>query len=62
MAVSTSSFCQRFVDSVGYALSQLGMKLKEQQQQAILAVYGGRDGFVFLPTGFGKSICYHFSL
>ncbi len=58
---NTANVRERLLDSEGYALSQLGMphlKLKEQQQQAILAVYGGMDVFVFLPTGFGKSICY----
>ena len=57
---STSS-SQNFTDCVRYALSQLRMShltLKDQQRQAIYAVYSGKDVFVFLPTGFGKSICY----
>ena len=52
---------QDFDDGVRYALSQLQkshLKLKDQQLQAIHAVYSGKDVFVFLPTGFGKSICY----
>ena len=28
------------------------------QQSAIESVYRGKDIFVWLPTGFGKSICY----
>ena len=35
------------------------LTLKDEQKQAINAVYGGSDVFVFLPTGFGKSICFH---
>ena len=56
-----ASTSQNFTDSVCYTLSQLRishLKLKGQQQQAIHAVYCGKDVFVFLPTGFGKSICY----
>ena len=66
MAVSSSSDApfisgQNFDNSVLYALSQLQkshLKLKDQQLQAIHAVYSGKDVFVFLPTGFAKSICY----
>ena len=44
-----------------YALQQSGspeLKLKPERWSAIESVYGGRDVFVSLPTGFGKSICY----
>lgn len=66
MASSSSSFLStssshNFADGVNYALSKLGMshlKLKSQQKQAIVAVYEGKDVFVFLPTGFGKSVCF----
>lgn len=34
------------------------LTLKDKQVEAISAVYGGSDVFVFLPTGFGKSICF----
>ena len=60
-SVVTLSSSQNFTDGVRYALSQLQMShltLKDQQLQAINAVYSGKDVFVFLPTGFGKSICY----
>ena len=33
--------------------------MKEEQSSAIRAIYEGRDVFVCLPTGFGKSLCYH---
>ena len=31
---------------------------KPEQRKAIHSIYRGRDVFVWLPTGFGKSICY----
>jgi len=48
-------------NSVTYALSKLQMlhlKLKEEQEKAICTVYEGKDVFVLLPTGYGKSICF----
>ena len=32
--------------------------LKDEQRRAIKAVYDGMDVFVWLPTGFGKSVCF----
>ena len=32
--------------------------LKPEQLQAVRHMYEGRDVFLWLPTGFGKSICY----
>ena len=32
--------------------------LKEEQKKVILNFIDGRDVFVCLPTGFGKSICF----
>ena len=49
----------RFCDAISCGLVQLGapeFALKEEQKKAILAVYNGKDVFVSLPTGFGKSI------
>ncbi len=34
------------------------MQLKPEQMEAIRHVYEGKGTFVWLPTGFGKSICY----
>jgi superfamily II DNA helicase RecQ len=40
-------------------LATLGIKqIKDQQKQAILSFVSGRDVFVTIPTGFGKSIIY----
>ena len=32
--------------------------LKDEQLRIAADVLGGRDGFVYLPTGYGKSLCY----
>ena len=32
--------------------------LRPEQESAMLAVLNGRDAFVSLPTGFGKSLIY----
>ena len=50
-----------FCNAVTYALKQLRMSdltLREEQLQSMRAVYGGKDVFVCLPTGFGKSLCF----
>ena len=50
------------VDSaLSYALQRLGceaMMLKPQQRESVKSVYEGKDVFLWLPTGFGKSLCY----
>jgi len=33
-------------------------RLRPEQEQAMLAILGGRDALVALPTGFGKSLIY----
>ena len=62
MAVAVSRSPLSFFEDVAYALSQLGrqhLKIKEEQQRAIEVICRGDDVFVSLPTGFGKSICFH---
>ena len=47
--------------AVQHALQRLGLPdltPKEEQLQSIRAVYDGKSVFVWLPTGFGKSLCY----
>ena len=50
-----------FSSALSYALERLGtpnLTLKEEQRKTIEAVYQGNSVFVWLPTGFGKSICF----
>lgn len=56
MATSSRAFC----DALSYSLAQLklSVSLKEEQKSAIEAVVNGKDVFVCLPTGYGKSLCY----
>lgn len=47
--------------SIARALVHIGcssISLKDEQKACIKSVYEGKDVFVWLPTGFGKSICY----
>ena len=61
---SSSSTSDLFAKSVSYAVSKVGkvgkagIVLKPEQLQAVRHMYEGRDVFLWLPTGFGKSICY----
>ena len=34
------------------------MSLKPEQEACIKCIFDGKDVFVWLPTEFGKSICY----
>ena len=56
------SSCQDSFDSaVAYGLATLAsphLTLKREQLLSVKAVYDGKDVFVWLPTGFGKSLCY----
>ena len=59
--VSSSDSSSYFPQALSHALSMLGLpKLlqKEEQKLAIRAVFDGKDVFVWLPTGFGKSVCF----
>ena len=50
-----------FSDAVTFSLLKLGLSgvsLKEEQLSSIKAAYEGKDVFVCLPTGYGKSLCY----
>ena len=47
--------------SISYALEKIGWPsviLKPEQRECIEHLYGRKDVFVWLPTGFGKSLCY----
>lgn len=50
-----------FDEAMVYALGSIGkagLSLKEEQRRAVRHIFDGEDTFVWLPTGFGKSICY----
>ena len=50
-----------FESAVSFALRCLqssGLVLKPQQKEAVNLVWDGKDVFILLPTGFGKSIIY----
>ncbi len=40
------------------AAESLGYNLKPDQMRTLQKFVGGRDVFVSLPTGYGKSLCY----
>ena len=58
VATNTSSFTGPLDTAVDDAAGVLGVELKPLQREAIRAFVQGRDVFVCLPTGFGKSLCY----
>ena len=42
-----------------FAMTELKVEtLKDKQKEAICSFVNGRDCFVILPTGYGKTICY----
>ena len=48
-----------FSSAISYALEKLAVPhliLKKEQHLSIQAVYDGKDIFIWLPTGFRKSI------
>ena len=50
-----------FDEALSFAIQCLScpsLKLKPEQRVAIEHIFNGSDVFVWLPTGFGKSICY----
>ena len=50
-----------FEAALSYALKCVGkegLKLKAEQKEVVREVYEGNDVFVWLPTGFGKSLCF----
>ena len=47
--------------SLSYALSCLqleGLEVKDKQRKAIQSVYYCKDVILWLPTGYGKFLCY----
>ena len=59
--MESSSSCPAFSESHSHALSSLQMSLlsvKPEQRSSMEAIYDGYDVFVWLPTGYGKSLCH----
>ena len=55
---STPNFSKALFHSLRVLQLDSRVVLKPEQRMAIQAVYEGRDVFVWLPTGFGKSLCF----
>ena len=56
-----SEVASGFERAVTYALRCLNcpsLRLKIEQETSLRAIYSGKDTLVWLPTGFGKSLCY----
>ena len=54
-----------FSQCVFYALSQLQMadiSLKKEQRSSMEAIFNGHDVFVWLPTGYSKSLLSSFAI
>ena len=50
---------EHFAAGLEYALClKFTGRIKERQREAVQALYEGKDIFLWLPTGYGKSICY----
>lgn len=48
-------------NAIAYSLKCVGkasVTLKKEQAEALESMFNGQDTFVWLPTGFGKSVCY----
>ena len=60
MATSTSTWAKEPIAKVALKAANLaGYKaLHKEQKEAIVYFVSGRDVFVSLPTGYGKSLCF----
>ena len=60
-AMATRSCIQSALSAcVRSVCDQHGYKLKKEQEEAIMNFISGKDVFVCLPTGYGKSVCFMF--
>ena len=44
--------------AVRFAMTELKVETLKDKQEAICSFVNGRDCFVILPTGYGKTLCY----
>ena len=59
MALAQALESDRIELAVAYAASRIGVpSLNAHQKQAVRAFVNGKDVFISLPTGFGKSVCF----
>ena len=61
MIMACRSSCPELSECVSYALYKLQMTaitLKAEQLSTMEAIYHHQDVFVWLPTGYEKSLCY----
>ena len=50
------------MESISKSAEQLGYsRLLAEQQEVVVNFVTGRDVFIYLPTGAGKSLCYQVS-
>ena len=65
MATAQVTEDRLFTNALSYALSCVGLSsiaLKQEQLTAVRYLYQRKDVFLWLPTGFGKSVCYEMLL
>ena len=53
-----NDFHRAVVDAIS-CVHQDGFVLKPKQAEAIKFIYDEEDAFLWLPTGYGKPVCYH---
>ena len=58
MAGKKRGLCDKALKFALCCIGKGDFTLKAEQLDAIKCIYDGRDVFLWLPTGFGKSICY----
>ena len=56
--LASSARAKTISDAIILSATKLGVELKEKQREALLNFCLGRDVFVSLPTGYGKSIIF----